>query len=479
MSRRARVVDPRFGELLTTLRKAHGLTYDQLSARVHYSPSYLNEVAKGHQPPSPELAGALDKALDAFGSLIELAPPRSTNVASSAVEVTSPATGATPDSNDAGQLMRAVRGADLDELVKVVSMWARDVASADRRRVLCNLSAALVAAAAAPAFDADVLDPDKRRHLAGVLSDSAGRFDETALRYCEGMVLNLCRQVDILGPNITLQSVMSHRQIASQLAKAAPSSARQRAVSVYAEYSRLMGWLYFNLADPDSGMYYYEDARDAAHEAHNVELVAFVLCAMSQLSTWRGKPRIGIDHAAAAAVWADRSNSPFARAYATDVAVRAFIADSQVDHCRTALDLERSQVVGNDQAAPMSRLWYFYDESFYWRTEGEFHLKVGDPSTAIAALDKSLGLSDPAHLHNNSFRRLFLAEARIQQGEPVEACTLIGDVADLTAVGRSPRTSRRLADLRAALAPWENTEAVRELDQRLGSSGNTSRAYSL
>jgi hypothetical protein len=47
----------------------------------------------------------------------------------------------------------------------------------------------------------------------------------------------------------------------------------------------------------------------AAHDAQNVELVAYILCTMSHLATWQGKPRVGIDHAVAAAVWAEQAHS--------------------------------------------------------------------------------------------------------------------------------------------------------------------------
>ncbi|MGB6161093.1 MAG: hypothetical protein WCF33_23820 [Pseudonocardiaceae bacterium] len=41
---------------------------------------------------------------------------------------------------------------------------------------------------------------------------------------------------------------------------------------------------------------------------------------MSHLATWQGKPRIGIDHAVAAAQWADRTGDLRLRAYTADVA---------------------------------------------------------------------------------------------------------------------------------------------------------------
>jgi hypothetical protein len=197
---------------------------------------------------------------------------------------------------------------------------------------------------------------------------------------------------------------------------------------------------------------------------------------MSQLAACRGKPRIGIDHAVAAAAWAEQTDSPHARAYAADVAVRAYTADNQPDRCRAALDGEYATLQTVDPDVPLSRWWYFYDESFYWGTYAQFALKFAKPEASIAAVDKSVALGDPAHLHNRTHRSLFRAEAHIQQDAVPEACAIIGDVAQLTAISQPDRLNQRINDLRVELRPWERTKPVRELDDRLktyrASNGN-------
>lgn len=238
------------------------------------------------------------------------------------------------------------------------------------------------------------------------------------------------------------------------------------------------------MGDYASAQHYYDDSRSAAHEAENVELVTYILCAMSHLSTWQGKPRVGIDHAVAAGVWAEQAQSPLARAYAADVAVRAYVADSQPDKCRELLDREYAALQAAQTGEPRAAWWYFYDESFYWRTEGECALKLRRPDAAITALDRSLTLVDPANLHNYTFRLLLRAEARIQQSAVAEASSIVGDVARLTAGSASERIAQRVTDVRRLLQPWERTKPVRELDEQLATyrplagSGSTKRTYS-
>jgi len=161
------------------------------------------------------------------------------------------------------------------------------------------------------------------------------------------MVDSLRRQDNVLGPQFTLYSAAGHQELAQRLAKAAPEFFKQRAISVHASLTQFMGWLCFNLDNYHGAQYYYGQARSAAHDAENVELATYILCSMSTLATWQGKPRIGIDHAAAAAVWAEESRSPLAQAYAAEVAVKAYVADDQPDRFRERLDAE--------YAAPASR----------------------------------------------------------------------------------------------------------------------------
>jgi tetratricopeptide (TPR) repeat protein len=366
---------------------------------------------------------------------------------------------------EAAPLVQLLQQGNVMELVQVILMWMQRLNPfMNRRELMHRLSALFAAAATGPLFN--ILDPDERQHVMRVIHDPSG-FDEPTLRYCKDMVNNLRQQDNVLGPQFTLHSTMGHRQLAQQLAKAAPAAFQQRAISTYAELTQLMGWLCFNMDDYQGAWHYYNEARSAAHDAQNVELVTYILCAMSQLATWQGRPRVGIDHAAAAATWATHTNSPLARAYAADVTVKAYAADNQPDRFREKLDEEYTALQAAQPDEPRAPWWYFYDESFYWSTVGYCELIIQQPEAALNVLDRSLALVDPVHVHNNAFWQLFRAEARIQQAEIVEATSIIWNVNQLTAVGRSQRITERIIRLRSLLVPWERTKPVRELDERL------------
>jgi len=150
-------------------------------------------------------------------------------------------------------------------------------------------------------------------------------------------------------------------------------------MSAYADLTSLIGWLWFNMGDYRNAQHYYDEARNVAHDAENVELVSYILCTMSQLATWQGKPRVGIDHAVVAGVWAEQTGSPKARAYAADVAVRAYLADNQRDKSRATLDLERAILATVQNAPSASSWWYFLRRSVLLVNRNEVRAQLRRP----------------------------------------------------------------------------------------------------
>jgi hypothetical protein len=370
-------------------------------------------------------------------------------------------------------LVQRLEEVNLVELEQVIVMWMQRLGSAvpavSRRELLSKLRAAFTLAASAPLFD--VLDPDEHERVAHVLQGPS-TFDEPTLRYCVEMASVLRRQSKALGPQLTLQSTMGHRAVARRLAKSAPPGLQQCAISVYAELTELVGWLCFNLGDYRSARHYYDDARSAAHDAQTIELVTLSLCSMSYLATCQGKARVGIDHAIVAQAWAAQTGNSGTQAYAADVAARSFAADQQADTCRKALDAAREAIVGIDSGASDPR---WYDESIFWGTASDCALRRRDPDCALETASKSLAITDPVDMHNYSFTMLFQGEALVQKGEIAEASQVIGEVVTRTASYTSPRINQRITELLGALAPWQRSKPVRELDELLAAYSPSSR----
>lgn len=372
---------------------------------------------------------------------------------------------AVPPQADASGLYRLPEEVDFGGLAQVIVMWMQRIPHSQARRdMLGKLTAALAVATAAPLTELAGLT---ERASAAPLE--VGRFDPATLAHCEAMMPNLRKQGDVLGASSTLPSALAYRRIAEQQAKAARTDVeRDRAVAAYAELTQLTGWLCFNMGDYSSAQRLYDDARAAAHEARAVELVTYILCTMSHLATWQGKPRVGIDHAVAAAAWAEQSDSPYARAYAADVAVRALTADGQAARSKDTLDQEYAALqTALSGQGPRQSWWYFYDESFFWSTAAQNALKFHDTDQVLAVTDKALKLSDQGNLHNRSFRLLFRAEAFARQRSIGLACQTIIEAVELISVNSTRRIEQRVRQLRRGLDPWKRTRAVKELDQAI------------
>ncbi|UGQ12511.1 hypothetical protein LO772_02525 [Yinghuangia sp. ASG 101] len=352
------------------------------------------------------------------------------------------------------------------ELAEEVVMWAQGLPGGiNRRELVQKIGATLAVAAAAPLLD--IADPEGRARAAKAV-DEPHRVDVAAIEQAEHGLKNFRMQSDILGPQAVLSAVLAQRKVIGDFAVHASSELRPRVLSLYAELSQLVGWELYDIGDYRGAAHYYDDARTAAHDAENAELVTYILSNMSQLATWQGKPRVGIDHAIAAQTWAGESHSAMAQAYAADVAARAFAAAGDKSRARAALDIERAAAAeARSGGEPVAAWWYFYDESYYWGIRSEVSRQLDDPADALYASAQALSFSDPANVRDHTHRVIDQAKAHIADSNVDAASQVITEAARLTTINRSPRLNRIIRDARADLTPWQRTKPVRRLDEAL------------
>jgi transcriptional regulator with XRE-family HTH domain len=362
--------------------------------------------------------------------------------------------------DDNGRISARERDDTFARLVRFLIGWAD---SMERRELLRILGWATSAAIAAPVFT--VLDAEAQERIAGVIA-APSRVDETVIGHIE-TVLQRCRlQDDVLGAQATLDTVLAQRGLVQAMLMECPDTLRPRLLSVYGDLSRQTGWLSFDLKDFQGAWYYYEQARTAAHEAQNNVLAAATLCQMSHLATWERKPRVAIDHAIAAQGWADRTDDSLLRAYAHQVAARAYALDTNdpTSQSRGRAELERAEAAMDGNTA--DSIMYFNDRALLLSDQGRFFLHFGDPITAVAKTQEALALYDPSFVRNRAFTTLRLGTAHLQTGEIEHATTLIGDVVEFTARNRSARLIEEVKDTVHGLDKWNDVKAVRDLKER-------------
>ncbi len=342
------------------------------------------------------------------------------------------------------------------QLVQILRSWAHTM---DRRSMLRLLAWAATTASLSPALDAEA-----HQRIASVLS-AGSRVDAKIIEHIEAVLWHCRCQDYALGPHAVLNTVLAQRDLARVLVDECPDALRPRMLSALSNASRHAGWLSFDLNQFDHANYYYEDARTLAHEADNTELVAFVLCQMSHLATWQGRPRTGIDHAVAAERWAQRTDDMRLRAYTADVAARAYATDGQRDACLTALDTAHTALTATSDQNPS--YVQFCDEALHISIRGECHLKLRETDHAVFYARQSLETLDQSRARDMAMTIVDLSQAYVHCKEIDESARLLGDAGELAARNSSARLIERLKQGRAELQPWNHTTAVRQLDERL------------
>lgn len=309
------------------------------------------------------------------------------------------------------------------------------------------------------------------------------RADPAVAAHAEAVLDHCMRQEDALGPQVVLDTVLAQQRLVTSLLAGASGGVHARLLSLLANICRFTGWVLYNLNDYDGAGYYYGQARAAAHEADDDTMCAMVLANWSQLATWAGDPRLGVEHALGAVAWGQRAGSRILVSYGCDVGARAYAAvvrrsargERRADHGQPMHSLEQAyhELDQAPDSDPGTGLAYFYDQGQYLATRTWCLLELGDPHRALATASQSLASADPAFVRNVALTRLALAGAYAQMGEPGNACEQITQAADLAGRNNSPRLIRVLTGSRQQLSPWDTSPDVASLDERLRTLGLT------
>jgi transcriptional regulator with XRE-family HTH domain len=355
----------------------------------------------------------------------------------------------------------ATRESDYQQLVKNLIEWACRM---KRRDILQWLSSAAAAAAAAPVLDG--LDQGEQARVAQAFATPA-RVDETVIGHIDAVLWRCMRQDDALGPQAALDTTLAQRNLVRGLLPEVPDALNDQMLSLYANLSRFAGWLSFDLGNYDAASHYYETAREAAHQAHNTELGAFVLCNLSHLATWRQQPRTGIDHALAAIGWANQTDDARLQAYAYDVAARAYAMDRQDRATHRAIEQAQAAFATADDRTDTYA--YFFSAGQLASTESVCYLQLGQANRGIEAAQRSLAGIDGSFVRNLALTSLHLGVGYLHRGQPDidRGATAIADAARLASHNRSVRLVERLQWGWRELEPWRDTPAVKDVRDQM------------
>lgn len=301
------------------------------------------------------------------------------------------------------------------------------------------------------------------------LLSGAGRPDMRVVERIRTTLHDQMLNDDLLGAPAAQGTVISQQELAEALLLSCPEALKPHLLSVYAEATGFAGCLAWDMDDVATARRLYNLARDAAHEAEDNDLSAYVLCHLSQLALWEGKPRIGVDDAVAAVAWAKDSRDILLRSYTNVRAAHAYAKAGQRKGCLDALEVAEADLRNVHGNTPADSRAYFHGPGLFYSYKGECLGLLGDHKEAAVASRKALTLIDADKIRDTALSMLDLHRALLRLNEVDEAAKWLGDAAVLTETNRSRRLISALSDARKGLAPWSRDPAVRRLDERLAS----------
>ncbi len=234
-----------------------------------------------------------------------------------------------------------------------------------------------------------------------------------------------------------------------------------RLATIAANTAFVAAKLTFSLCDYRSAGEHHRASITYAERAGNPVLEAYMV---GHLGYWADE--VGLPDEAARCLGRAQSLAPpdaRARLAVLEASIQARARDTT--GCLDALGRAEEAVSLDDD--PLWPEGYRFDEARVIRYRGACTVELGRADLALPALEQALmtAPSGPSKLRGRILADL--ARAYVHTGEVEEACRLTGEAFEISAHMAYGRLLERVGDLRRQLAPWRDTQAVRELEERV------------
>jgi transcriptional regulator with XRE-family HTH domain len=352
-----------------------------------------------------------------------------------------------------------------DQLAQFLCGWVKTM---DRRELIQLLGWAAGTVAASPVTDG--LDTDEQQRLVRAIV-SPSLVDARVIDHIAAMLRHCQLQEDALGSRAVLPMALAQRNLIQGLLVECPTVLRPRMFSIYSDMSTSIGYYFFELNDINSSRRYYEQARAAAHNAGSVELGIYALCEWSYTESWQGQAPTGLDLAAAAQSLVSKAEDPLMRVGVAQRAATAYAFNGRYNECMVECERAQTSLAAAVGPASGESPGYFYNDRYLASHRSECLLRLGKPQEAAVSACAGLMLYDKSFVDGYAVCTLHLGNAHVQSGEIDEAARVVGDAAGFAGQTRSARLVKELRTTRARMQPWQDTHAVKELDDRLAAYG--------
>jgi transcriptional regulator with XRE-family HTH domain len=403
-----------FGDAVRRLRTARGWSQRELARRAPLDSGHLSRIERSQRPPTPQLAGCLDRALDADGQLIALAH--------SPDEVLSDGRWQHVDAEDLTARLLAERPT-AGNAIRLAHEWL-------------------------------IAEPPQLTELRAGRRIDAGTVDRAERR------AHQLRQLDDhVGGRETYQMVSGELAATAQLVREASYSdcVGQRLLGVVSELCQLAGWVASDAGRRRDAERLYLTGVHAGHAAGDRALAANNLSSLAYQVANTGAAADAVT-LARTAVCGAASATPKVRALLQDRLAWAYAKSGDVRLAERAVGQAAAalgQTVGEE---PIWVYWVSAEELDVM--EGRVWTQLRRPLRAVPILERATVGYGPDNAREAALYLSWLGEAFLQAGEVEQAAATATRVLRLSRAAGSARADDRTAGLRQLLDRHRGLDAV-------------------
>lgn len=202
-------------------------------------------------------------------------------------------------------------------------------------------------------------------------------------------------------------------------------------------------------------------------EANDPAIGAYAIASASTLEAFRSSPAQSIHLLTDATVKGTsvRNATPSTRAWAHSLIAEAHTRDGNAAGALTALDTAHDILDRTADYEPRPRA-SFFDRARLAGERGVTGVRLGLPDQAEPALSEAIAtLNDDPKTESRILTNL--ARVHLQRHEIEQACATVIDSLEVARRTGSKTGIRDIRDFRHQLQPWNNLNAVQQLDDRL------------
>jgi len=262
------------------------------------------------------------------------------------------------------------------------------------------------------------------------------------------------------------------------LAAAGPSRVRDDAggnPSIAGETAGLAGWLAWDLEDRRAAGAYFRAGIEAAQEAEDRPLGAYLVGSSCVQPAYRERPHACLRRLQGrTSGFATADANPTTRAWLVTLEAEAHaLAGSEAASLRTLDQAERIMEEADQEDASRRPRATFFSGAYLVGERGVALARLGRSADAQHVLEAALESLDPEMIKTRPRLLTALATSHAHEGNIDQACRLGSDALELAERQQVTTNLQDVRRLRLDLEPWRDAAAVRELDEQLAAANRT------